>query len=139
LIVPPQRSLDGVTAGEGGSRQFVRVRHSESAYVCRRMRLTAIPPSRIPQRRKESQRPMLLHDDESGGPRSDDLMPMPQSPSLVPQIVAQDPYGFSFWNPEKAVRVELCFLSPAEYRSISGLEPPTQLDIQDAYQGRTLP
>jgi len=139
LVVPPQRSLDGVTAGEGRSLQFVRVDRSRRVYVCHRMRLTAIPPIRIPRNRKGRRPSMLLHDEESERPDSSILTPVPQDPSLVPQAIAKDLYGLSFWSPEKAVSVELCFISPAEYQRISGLESPTPLDIQDTYQGGTLP
>jgi hypothetical protein len=128
LVVPDQPWLDGINAGEGFVRQFVAVPLGEGlsveAEVTRAettggIQLLAFEPQ--PGRFPDVQPPR----DRSGAT----FAMMPGEMGLgaggrMRQLVYPDPYGVDAWDVHQSVPAFVHLVNTAEYRAITGAEPP---------------
>lgn len=140
IVVPFQRSLEGVWAGRSTARQFVRVARSPVAAPCEVMRFEVFRrrPVIAPVAR-----PPAPHGRLHAGPQESNH-PEPESPEQnapghALQRIEPDPYGPSAWQLDASSTVRVRLVSLAEYTALTGHVAPDRLDPSEIYRGWRLP
>jgi hypothetical protein len=140
VVVPLQRSLEGVRAGQSTARQFVRVARSLVAAPCEVMRFVVfrLRPGIAP-----APRPPAPHGRLHAGSQ-ESSHPEPESPEQnecghALQRIEPDPYGPDAWQPDAPFTVRVRLVSPAEYTALTGQVAPDRLNPSEIYHGWRLP
>lgn len=132
VVVPLQRSLEGVWAGPSTARQFVRVARSPVAAPCEVMRFVVfrLRPEIAPALRPRAPDGRLhAGSQESSHPEQQNEL------GHVLQRIEADPYYPDAWQIDAPFTARVRLVSPAEYTELTGQAAPDRLDPSEIYRG----
>jgi hypothetical protein len=135
LVCPPQLWLDGINAGNGFVRQFVamplgRGRTVEGqitgveSHGGLQIRVHDPKPGRFP----DVPPPEFRGTNRLGGPAMKLSSPSPMGfvpGGRIEQKVLEDQYGTETWDAERFATLNVHVLNSAQYRAVTGREPPS--------------